>query len=379
VIVLVSPRLGFQGGVERHVHDLAKGLRQRGHTVALAFLDRGHDAARYASAFDSCIPLQDAGSVLGQASFVYVHKVDPGRSMALVPKDVPVAFAVHDHDATCVRSHRYVPVGRKPCTRAPGVGCLTQGCVLVRARGSRAGWELRNPFRLARETRLLSRRAHLVACSAFVRTTLLQAGVAPGRVRVVHPVPPEDDASVLPAPEAHVVVFAGQVIRGKGLDLVVEALRALPDVRLLVAGDGPDRAHVQALARHASVDTHIEWLGSCPPEAMNRIYDRARVVVVPSRWPEPFGMVGVEAMRRGRPVVGAWHGGIPEWLNHGETGLGFRPGDAQDLAEALRLCLEPSTHDRLARAALHRSQHAFRFSSMLDEVEGLLKTVTIAR
>jgi glycosyltransferase involved in cell wall biosynthesis len=232
---------------------------------------------------------------------------------------------------------------------------------------------VRNPFSLARRIRALSRRASLVTCSAFLRQTLLDAGVAADRVRVVYPVPPPESAAVCAPTEKRVIGFSGQIIRGKGLDLVVRALPGLAGVSLIVAGDGNDRPFVESLANRLGVRDRLDFLGAQAPEKMTEFYDRARVVVVPSRWPEPFGMVGVEAMRRGRPVVGAWHGGIPEWLSPGETGLGFRPGDVRDLTVAIDEALDPTTHARLCAGALTRATHAFRFETMIDQLLALFE------
>jgi len=96
----------------------------------------------------------------------------------------------------------------------------------------------------------------------------------------------------------------------------------------------------------------VEMRGWVPPERIERVYDEARVVLVPSRWPEPFGMVGIEALRRGRPVVGAAHGGIPEWLARGSGGELFRPGSSESLALAVtRVLGDPDAGKRALTAA----------------------------
>jgi glycosyltransferase involved in cell wall biosynthesis len=102
---------------------------------------------------------------------------------------------------------------------------------------------------------------------------------------------------------------------------------------------------------------------------MPAIYDSGRIVVVPSLWPEPFGMVGIEAMRRARPVVGARHGGIPEWLTHGITGWTFEPGSHESLAQALRGAMRATDYERVALEAKRQASERFSFAKMLDEVE----------
>lgn len=370
MIVLGSPRLGFVGGVERHVFDLARGLRGRGHRVALVHGDgEAREPERFGAAFDAVEPIARARALVRGARAVYLHKLDGAPIWDALPSAVSPVVAVHDHDATCVRSHRYLPVTNEPCTRAPGLTCIAHGCVVVRCRGATPPFALRDPFALARATRATARRARLVACSEFLRGTVVAAGVAPDRVRVVHPVPPPDPTPLVAPPSEPSFAFVGQVIRGKGLDVLLEALARVPAGRLVVAGAGASLDREKARAERLGLASRVEFLGAIAPERVRDVYDRARVLVVPSRWPEPFGMIGVEAMRRGRVVVGARHGGIPEWLDEGVTGLAFRPGDARDLARAMTAAVAPSSYGALATASLAHATRDFSFDGMLDRVE----------
>ena len=373
MIVLAAPRLGFHGGVERHVHDLAAGLRARGHKVALAYEPAaGRDPEGYSRAFDVVEPFGHAAKLFSEARVVYAHKVDNRALLDAVPSATKVVLAVHDHDLTCVRSHRYLPLTGAPCERAPGITCAAHGCVVVRCPTSPLGVALRDPFALARDTGALAMRAPMVACSAFVRRTLIDAGVPADRVRALSPVPPDDAEPLTAPPPGPIIGFVGQVVRGKGLDLLVDALARIPDARLVVAGAGNGLEAVRTRIARLGLLGRVEILGAVAPTDVRAIYDRVRVVAVPSRWPEPFGMIGVEAMRRGRVVVGARHGGIPEWLEDGVTGIAFRPGDVDDLASALSRALFGPSYDALAAAALSRAQSRFSFARMVAEVEDAL-------
>jgi glycosyltransferase involved in cell wall biosynthesis len=167
-------------------------------------------------------------------------------------------------------------------------------------------------------------------------------------------------------------LFVGQILRGKGVDVAVRELAHLPrDTVLDVVGDGAQRGEVEALAAKLAPG-RVRFHGYVSAEGVAPHYDAASVVVVPSRWPEPFGMIGVEAMRRGRPVVGADHGGIPEWLEHGTNGLLFEPGSSEGLAAAARALLaDPEAGDRAHAFARRRFPHE-------DLVEGALAVLRAA-
>lgn len=189
---------------------------------------------------------------------------------------------------------------------------------------------------------------------------------------MIRPVPPDDGAPASPLPAAPRLLAVGQLVQGKGFDLAIDALALLPaEVTLTVVGDGPARAELEARAARAAPG-RVRLLGYVDPERLGAVYDEARVVVVPSRWPEPFGMIGIEAMRRGRAVVGAAHGGIPEWLEERVGGRLFAPGDVASLADAVAGALADRELGHRARAFV---RERFSHDRAADEMEALLHEV----
>jgi glycosyltransferase involved in cell wall biosynthesis len=369
-LALAVPLLGFQGGIERYAHDLGASLSARGHRVVLLHgAARAQDPDGFARAFADVRPLDDPAAAR-DLDLVFAQKPALARAPAVVAAR-RLAVAVHDHDLTCARSHRYLPLGHEPCHRAPGLACVAHGCVVVRDRRPDAPLPVRlaNPFALRAEVRALAARGPLLACSAYVAASLRAAGAPASRVRVVHSIPPEDRAPVTPRPTAPRLVVVAQLLRGKGVDLAIDALSRLPrGVTLEVVGDGPSRAELEAQAARVAPG-RVTFAGFHGPDGVRARYDAASVVVVPSRWPEPFGMVGVEAMRRARPVVGAAHGGIPEWLTDGVGGRLFTPGDPASLADAAsRLLADADAGDR----ALADARRRFPRAAFEDDVERAL-------
>ncbi len=172
------------------------------------------------------------------------------------------------------------------------------------------------------------------------------------------------------------VLGFGRLVADKGFDLAVRAfamvLPRVPDARLVLAGDGAARAELEALACSLGLSGAIEFLGAVPPDAVPALVDRAALVVVPSRWDEPFGLVALEAAFMARPVVAARVGGLAEVVEDGTTGILVDREDPTALAHAIvRLLEDPAAADRMGRAARVRAVERFAWDRCVDEYERL--------
>jgi glycosyltransferase involved in cell wall biosynthesis len=142
------------------------------------------------------------------------------------------------------------------------------------------------------------------------------------------------------------VLYAGRLSVEKGVDLLVDAVEDLDGVRTVIAGDGPMETELRRRA-----GTRVEFTGWLPRSELAARYGRSRLLVVPSR-SEPQGVVVLEAMACGTPVLGARTGGIPEMIDEGRTGWLFESGDAGALRKALVSALaDPEALAEAGRAA----------------------------
>ena len=131
--------------------------------------------------------------------------------------------------------------------------------------------------------------------------------------------------------------FAGALVRGKGLDTLLQAMASSDSrLELFIAGEGRQEQLFRDMARELGIETRVHFLGKLNSEQVQEHLATCLCVVFPSRSPETFGLIGLEAMTHGTPVVATRVGGITEWLEHDVNGLVVESGNVEQLADAIR-------------------------------------------
>lgn len=157
------------------------------------------------------------------------------------------------------------------------------------------------------------------------------------------------------------LVFVGRLVSDKGVDVLLDALALLAAEGLrpglTVVGAGPERTRLEEQARRLGIEGQVDFLGTRTGEDLVKILNRHRILVVPSRYDEPFGIVALEGIACGCVAVGSAGGGLKDAI--GPCGETFRNGDAADLARILdRLLRHPETHEGYLRhAETHLAVH----------------------
>jgi glycosyltransferase involved in cell wall biosynthesis len=378
-VLHVNERAGFKGGVEQIMHDLAAGLGRRGHPQALLCREHSNDAA-FDAAFDQVTT--DPATVQGFAPDIAVlHKWTDAATVERLMSRFPTVQVVHDHDLYCPRRHKYFPINHRTCSEKAGGACVRHLCLLERREGL---WpvgitslaDFRARMGIAMQAQLL------VAGSRYSAAELARNGFDRSRTEVIAPVPAAiDGATVLPPGEYGRMLFVGQVIRGKGLDLLLNAAARLKgDWRLDVVGEGRQLEENRQLAAQLGLSDKVNFAGWVPHRELGEWYRRASFTVVPSRWPEPFGMIGLESMARGRPVIAFDSGGIRDWLAHELSGLLVPAGNVPALTHALQQAIStPGLVRRLGRDAARHCARRFSHKGYVDTMQSALAGVLAGR
>jgi len=350
------------GGIPRHVVTLAQGLARRGHAVAVAsgggVLAAELRAARVAH---RQVPLH-VKSELHPALAVAV-----ARLLGIVRRER--IDLLHAHT-------RVAQVAATFVSRLTSVPYVATCHGFYRQRLGRRLWPC-----WGRRT---------IAISDAVRRWLEASGASSARIAMVLngiDVAPECWTVSTQEQQRYrqelrlgsepVIGIVGRVAAVKGHRWLLEAFGALASddvaAQLLIVGGGPERATLEREVAARPWASRVRWTTAADVRLPLSMMD---VVVVPSLWEEPFGLVAVEAMAAGRPVVASRAGGLPEIVVDGETGLLAARGDMPGLASALRrLLADAALRRRLGEAGRQRAVERFSSERMAVDTEAVYRTV----
>jgi glycosyltransferase involved in cell wall biosynthesis len=383
---------GLIGGSERYAAAAVDALARRGHELALLCgADQGLErptgcavtalpafsAQRHGAAERDGLRRAVADSA---PDVVFLLTCRSAATFELLLGEAPLVRFVQDHTLFCPGLNKLYEEGTV-CTQPLGLACLQRyflgaGCSGYKpaAFPHRLSDPLKLLWRKQRELEACRRARRLLVASRYMRSELVQAGLAPDAVVTLPyfsaPVAPgrlpADTQAFLDATPAPLVLATARLtLPDKGVDHLLTALgRVEHDFRCVIAGDGPARAWLEEKARGEGLAPRVHFAGWLAPAPLAALYERARVVAFPSVWNEPFGLVGLEAMAAARPVVAFAVGGVPEWLADGETGFLAPPRDTEAFARALmRLLADERLAQRLGEAG--RARHAREFTEEL--------------
>ncbi len=411
------------GGVETYLDTVVPELSDAGHEIAFWYeRDEPLDRAQIALPAQSlawCAASMGFEAALNalrdwRPDVIYTHKVlDPEVEREIL-EIAPSVFFAHDYNGTCISGSKTFkfPVVQ-PCSRRFGWQCLAH--YFPHRCGGLSPVTMFKLYGLqSKRLANLHRYDAIVTHSDHMLSELIQHGLSPLRAyrfpyyvqatnaneKLLRPSQSSDDAGAASSSQEETedgvqlsqrpsqtdwhLLFNGRMERLKGGQVLIEALPQVAaslerPLRVTFAGDGRERKNwEQQASRLQSPKLKIEFTGWTERPQIDRLLQACDLLVVPSLWPEPFGLVGPEAGLRGVPVAAFAVGGIPDWLKDGVNGR-LAPGNpptAEGLAHAIIACLQnPSTHEHLRRGAL-RMARQFNIKNHLKALLEVFNKVT---
>ncbi|MBV9463092.1 MAG: glycosyltransferase family 4 protein [Verrucomicrobiae bacterium] len=389
-VLYVHECLGSFGGAEGYVLATARALRARGHEVGLAAQKRsGKGEEAWAEVFGSNVSFPKNAAdwrALVDAfrpDAAYIHKWEDLEGLEwLLGTNLPLVRMVHDHDLYCLRSYKYNPITRRICTRPAGSYCVFPCLAPLKRDRSRASQFRWASFgRKLREIDLNRRFDRLIVASRYMEAELLRNRFDPLQIAVEPAVPPPGAAGSgresSSFGDENLLLYVGQIVRGKGVDALLKSLAQVKgNFRAFIVGEGHHRAKCERLCARLRLEAKVQFLGFIPSSELESCYARASAVTVSSLWPEPFGMVGIEAMRHGLPLVGFDAGAVREWLRDGQNGFLVPWNDTGAYARAVdRLLADKSLARRLGENGRKLAELEYDFDRSIARLEALLARV----
>lgn len=385
-ILHVNKFLYRRGGAEGYMEDVAALQRDAGHTVEFFGMTHPENEPRtYERFFPPYLEMEPApeGAVeraKGVARMIWstsskrgiehvvddfapdvvhlhniYHQLSPSILRPLAARKIPAVMTLHDYKLACP-TYQFLNADGDVCNECTGRRFLQ--CTLNACKGGSRIASLAMSVELSLHTYAgaYAPVGRFVCPSRFMLDKMVEGRVYPDRLRHVPHFVVTDGVAPKATPGGP-LVFAGRLAHEKAVDTLIEAVGMLPaSARLVIAGDGPDRTALEALAQRVAPG-RVEFVGRLPKAEVVALLSSAIAACVPSRWYENQPLSVLEAFASGVPVVGTAIGGIPELIDDGVDGWLAAVDDVADLAAVLgRVLSDPEKALTMGQAARVKAQ-----------------------
>jgi glycosyltransferase involved in cell wall biosynthesis len=350
-ILQVTEFYAQAGGAELYMIDQMELLRNAGHTSTVIYFQE--HPRTLPSANGPVYFVSETGqnryerirAIIREErpDIIYIHSVRDPDIVNVASQLGPTAAYVHEFRIVCPGLAKFYRLGQTICSRPYGMGCVP----MIYLRRCATAKDPRSVYEIMQKTRryldAYQKVSLLLVASTYMKNLLVQNGLDAARIKVlpyfahlsekIEPVSLTQDTPSL--------LFAGRLEDEKGLPHLLRALAGISrqDFRLLVAGEGSRRAACEALAQELGIADRVAFLGWLSHAQLKEVYQQAACLIFPSIWPEPFGMVGIDAFGYGRPVIAFDVGGVSDWLQDGWNGYLVPSQDTARLAERIETLL----------------------------------------
>ncbi|KUK90325.1 MAG: glycosyltransferase [Marinimicrobia bacterium 46_43] len=338
-ILSVNTTGGFYGGIENTIYRMAHVFQKQGWENIGIFESESDYTEGFYTPFRKVwlmddISLYDLRTKIKDVDVVIIHKITQTRLFDFLLVRYPVILMIHDHDYYCPRKFKYYPFIHTNCTRPfHPVFCSLCSGMLNRHPGKIPI----HPISIMKNMKMLHRIRdvyRVIILSEFMRKNLILNQILPDHIVKIYPF--LEQKAHIPKKDRYTpeLLFVGRIIPAKGVDLLIETIRQVESpCHLTIVGTGSDLPHIKNLIDKYNLRSRITLAGWVKdPE---KYFQKADIVLIPSRWQEPFGLAGVEAFSYGLPVIAFDVGGIHEWLIDHCNGYRVPPNDVSAFAATI--------------------------------------------
>jgi glycosyltransferase involved in cell wall biosynthesis len=251
-------------------------------------------------------------------------------------------------------------------------GHLWERCGTIRPAG------IAKDFAATERERRTLRDAPVIAISDYVKTQMARAGYDPARIHVLRNPAPAPRAYAVPEREGVPrFLFLGRLAIHKGLQWLLRSVAKVGrEIAVDVAGEGPQRAEMEALAKSLGLSDSVVFHGWVDEARIDALAAGSRAVVFPAVWHEPAGLSTFDASARGRAVIASRTGGIPEFALEGQNAILVAPNDDDALAGAIRrLVDDPELAGRLGEEGHALASGSFSLAKHIADLDAVYASI----
>jgi len=379
----------YGGGLEQYLTLLFEELSKRGHENRFLYGQKVKDAGPLpdshcyhipditnSNCLDITAKLNFVCQILGQEKpdIVYIHQVTNHSLIELMTKVKPSVRFAHGFKLICPDGKNALKTVNRVCPFPLSYFCeLRAYHYRCMPRNIAIGLPL--IMKAKAIIKLHQKHSYLVVASNFMKNQLVVNGFDAKKVEIIPyftRLPEPKKAKNIAEP---IILCLGRVVHEKGMQYLLKAFSELKrKSHLVIIGDGPMLDEIRRLAQSLDISQKVTFTGWLRHHDLDDFYRKASVVVVPSVWSEPFGIVGIEAMAYRKPVVAFDEGGISDWLVDGRTGFLTAPRDWRKMADNIRFLIDdPALAENFGAAGRKIVERKFLADSHIDNLTHLFK------
>jgi|GEM_PF-202660 len=358
-ILYVNNIYDYTGGTEIYMINVSKRLVEMGHKIVIIY-DKGRRLGiekNYRFKLYKVSGISEYSAKNGEKTqkefiriikkekpdVIHLHNVYNPLTIKSAEKFAPVIRMMHDYYSICPALNKYLRGYNKICKHSFGIYCLLMlpwnHCV-----GADMEITMNRICDKIREVEANKRLKKILVASTYMKKELLKNGFLAGQVDILpyfSDLYIKRDRRDISYKEKLIIAVGRITLIDKGFEYLIDALPFLKgEYTVAIIGDGPAVNFLKQRVNQKGLHNKITFTGWLSRDRIIDYYSRCRVVVVPSMWAEPFGIVGIEAMYYAKPVVAFKVGGIPDWLINNKNGFLVTRGNIKELAKKIQFFLD---------------------------------------
>lgn len=352
-VLWINQKASLKGGAEQYIFNTVEQMKSFDVSSSLLYEANEETQDEFLDIFEEAYPLLTVYEQILQINpdVIYIHQLDTYEMYEeIIKTKIPTVRFFHDHKLFCLREHKYTTIKKHTCTKKLGLGCY--GCLgFINKDESSLGFSINTLGKMEKLQYINKKLNHFIVASSYMKEHLSLHEFDEQKITVnpLYAANKFEHSTATNFTENKTLLFVGQLINGKGLDALLKAMNKIPkDYDLVIVGTGKQEEYFKHYAKELKLQDRVKFVGQATHNQLEEYYKKAYCLIVPSRAPETFNLVGIEAQKVGLPVIATNVGGISQWLTHDVNGLLVQPNDIKDLEKKINdLIADKKLHQRL--------------------------------